>query len=314
MVDYPANDITAELVNAGLKGNTVTLSQLSVFHQAIPVAAPVTVNLNGHVLRMFGQTEPVTITANGQTYTVTGPAGWFLDTAGNPIGPPHLANYHTNAQFNPFQVIPPDGVLTFENGTFDDNILIPTDAWDGAPIFPDPKTTGNKVYKVSVANFNGGVHNHPDPVHVEGTEMTVTYYTMSSKNCAIPPDPTVPGGCPGGIIGAGATTPNSGCIIKHIDTPECFLEMDGLWLGANVTDAKFDHCLVSGGGGSMDDTVWDSVVLNRPTSAGPVIEFNPGTWTDWLIKRSAITGNIGNPERFQGTYNKEGNNPATWPT
>jgi len=312
MVNYPENDITTELTEIGLKGGTITLSRNCIFHQAIPVTGPVVVNLAGHTLQMYGSTTPVIITTtSGQTYTVTGPAGWFLDTAGNPIGPPHLQNYHTKAQFNPFQVIPPDGVMTLTDGVFDDNIQVSTDAWDGAPLFPDPKSSNTSVTKLKIINFYGGVYNSPDSIHVEGTEMIINGLTMTQS--AIVPDTNVAGGAPAGLIGAGATTPNTGCIIKHVDAPNNFLEMDGLFLGAQFIDCNFDDCLVSGGGGNMDDCIWDDIILNRPTTAGPVIQFNPGTWTNWTIKRSSITGNIGNPERFQGTYNGEGNNPATWP-
>jgi len=158
-----------------------------------------------------------------------------------------------------------------------------------------------------IMNAYGGVNHFPDPVHVIGSGMTVTNYTMNRN--AIPADPTLHGGVPGGLIfGSDQPTPN---ITVNGVTVIGFLEFDVQPLvNLQMSNVTATHCLIGNmTGTSWGGTVWNNV--NLDWLAGPALQFNLGSgpYTNWTIEYSTVVGTIGNPSVFNGTWGP-GNTPA----
>jgi len=155
---------------------------------------------------------------------------------------------------------------------------------------------------VAFINNYGGVNLYPDPVHLDAPRMQVRNY-RSGLVTAIPTDPTVHGGVPGGLIGGSGNFTFEDVLVDDVEMVG-FLELDGILPGLLIDDLTATHCLVGNSvpAGSWGKARWKNVRMSWPSSAGPVLNFNGGPYTDWIIMDSVFDGKIGDPENFQGTW------------
>lgn len=316
MEEYPANDITVGLQEAAAKGGSgeYTLPDgTSIFHQVVAIEQPFVLKGQGvgiSTLQMYGQSTPVTVYGK----SCTGPAAYFLDSAGNPIGYPGSNGHPAGTHFSPFQTFNKPTGVKLTDFTYDDNIQISTDAWDGAVFLPytgaNDQAQAPVVENFEIINAYGGPHNYPDPIHVDAPGMIVENYTLTTN--AIPTDHNVAGGVPGGLIGGfAATLPN--CQIRNVDM-DAFLELDYILSGLKINVMTAHQCLIGTQvpSGSWGGAVWNKISMSRPSNVGPVLDFSTGSgpYTDWQIKNSVFGGNINGADLFEGTWGPN-NTPET---
>lgn len=302
-----ATDITAALQAAAASGPGFDLIEDSVFHQGVQVTVDdFDFAYHGHTLQMYGGpvgAPPVTV--NG--VVCTGPAAYFLGGDGTPIG-----SKAGGPGGNVFSIAAKVTGSSTHNGRFDDNIHLPTDVWGGAAYFANKDSVAPSLTDYEIINNYGGVNKYPDPVHVEAEGQVVKNYKAGLVT-AIPTDPTVHGGVPGGLICAGGLNPVQDVEIDTVNMAG-FLEIDGILSGGSIKNFTGTHCLIgkSVPAGSWNGHLWDHVTLYWPY--GSPLNFNGGPYTDWTIENSSFTplpGVLGQ-WNFKATWGP-GNTPATLP-
>lgn len=312
MVVYPDNDETAAILAAALNGDFLDYTEDKVYHQVVPIKkGGFGIDMHGHTLQMYGG-PPGAAPVEVYGKLVTGPAAWFLDGAGNPIGYPGSESQHT-AQFNAFQCVGDgiDGVTL--SMVHDDNIQQESDAMCGATFLPTKLDTDIVVEDFEIINNYGGQNYYPDPVHLESPDMVVSNYKAGLKT-AVPTDLSIHGGVPGGLIAAGGKNPVSGLDVKNVEIVG-FYEIDGILVDGNFVNVKGTHILVGNSvpAGSWGGTLWKKFAFSWPATSGPVLNFNNGLATDWTVEDSVFDGDIDGAANFGGTW-ATSNTPPTLPT
>lgn len=317
---YPSNDITSEIQ----AGTITALTEDSVFHQTSELI--VDLDLNGYTLQVYGGPGLPARTVYGRT--CTGPAAYFLDADGNPIGYPG-ASHPAGVQFSPLTVRSKPNI-DFGGGVFDDNIRKKpqtnptlsdgspnpyydksTDAWAGAVLMPYLPGTGLNVHDLKIINAFGGHYWYPDPLHIELDDQVVSNYKMGS--CAIPTVPTTHGGVPGGLIQASGSQHPTGVSITDADLTNGFFETDGYVPGEQIKRLTTNHCLLAGPG-DWQGAVWDDFKTTLDNGVNPSLEFSAsGVITGLQIENSKIAGIIANAQNFQGVWGPN-NVPAVLPS
>jgi hypothetical protein len=317
--NYPKNDITAELQASAAAGGTYTLTADSVFHQVVAIKGNWTLDLNGFTLQMFGR--PHGRLVYGQL--CTGPAAWFLDSQGNPIGYP-TATHPAGDQFNAFYADKTGLTITFGGGTFDDNIGNLTDVWAGAVVGPtnNPTLISDGLTIINnYGGYNGAIANPalwcPDPIHIDGNGCQISNYTIGVTN-RVALDPDHPGTVPEGLVGGDATHIYTGISVSDVTIGIGHIEFDGIMSGA-----KWSNITVQNGHVSFASSVpvgsWGGALMTGWNITAPgtsqVLDFAvDGSCADMTIGESGapcvFSGTITNPTYFAGTW-YSGNTPSS---
>ncbi|HTT14290.1 MAG TPA: hypothetical protein VMG81_00700 [Thermoplasmata archaeon] len=288
MVSYPSNDIQEEIADAS-EGETITLDENSVFHQSVAVPSGVEIDLNGYSLAPYrGPDGAPPVLVYGQM--VTGPAAWFLDVDGNPIGYPG-APRPAGVQHNLLWCKSSASGIRIYGGKLDFNVLLPTDTWGAAFFMPSGSIGGHQLTDLTYTNRYGGIGLYPDPPHLDAPNMLIQNVKGGAN--AIPAQPTLHGGVPGLVIGGAPNISLPGCAIESVSGAG-FLELDGILAGLIVTGLTCTHILIGNSvpPGSWGGSVWSKVKASWPTTAGPVLNFNGGPYSDWTIKNSTFDGKV----------------------
>jgi len=324
-MSYPRNDITSELQTAASKSGSgyYQLQFDSVFHQVIEIEKGFELDGNGYVLQVYGSTVPVTVYGK----TCTGPAGWFLDSAGNPLGYKNSHMHPTGHYFSPLQAVTTDSGIYIHDLQFDFNVKQATDCWDGAvflPLSQVGRPQSPKFENITYLNYYGGPMNSPDPIHVGSPGCSVNGLTQLASDSYIPIDENIKGGQPGALVGGDSDiNGNTGVSINNVNAIG-FLEFDGTMQGLQVSNVVANRVLIGTKVNTADwgGSIWNNCAFTRYDD-GPVLNFSPspatesGQYTNWTFTNCSFVSEYGsppikNPQLFGGTWGS-GNTPITIP-